>query len=139
MGSVSNIIGVSYTYTTNSIDPDGDRIKYTYDWGDGTSSTTGFVNSGASAPLAHSWNTEGIYDIRAKATDTYEAVSGWSGAYNVLDAEPLAIDAHGQTARLLAEQEGYPAAIQHLRPAARRVAAGQGGGGAPGCGRRDPG
>lgn len=77
----------TYSYSVYALDPDGDRVKYTFDWGDGTTSTTAFVNSGTSASASHKWsvspNTKKTFAVRAKATDAYGAVSGWSLARNV--------------------------------------------------------
>ena len=42
----SGYTGISYSYSTSATNPDGDQVKYTFDWGDDTTSETGFVNSG---------------------------------------------------------------------------------------------
>jgi len=76
--------GTSYSYSTSAIDPDGDEVKYAFDWGDGTTSETGYVNSDTSASASHSWSEAGIYYIRAKATDSGGASSGWSGSKMVV-------------------------------------------------------
>jgi len=82
-GTISGKPGVSYSYSTSATDPNGDQVKYTFDWGDGATSETGFVNSGTSASKSHTWSGEGIYDIRAKATDIHGASSGLSYALTV--------------------------------------------------------
>jgi hypothetical protein len=72
----------SCSYSVYAIDPDGDRVKYTFDWGDGTTSTTSLVKSGAEASASHSWsvppNTKATFNVRAMATDEYGRTSGWS-------------------------------------------------------------
>ena len=74
--------GIPYRYSTSATDPDGDRVKYTFDWGDGSTSETGFVDSGTIASESHTWECrpwEGeTYYIRAKARDSKGASSGWS-------------------------------------------------------------
>ena len=71
-GPSSGIIGELYTYTANSIDPDGDHIQYYFDWGDGTNS-----DWQESSSASHSWNIVQTYNIRVKAKDENDAVSGW--------------------------------------------------------------
>jgi subtilisin family serine protease len=81
-GPTSGTSGVSYTYTTSANDPDGDQIKYTFEWMDGTTSTTALVKSGATASASHSWNVPAgsttKYYIRVKATDSRGKSSEWS-------------------------------------------------------------
>lgn len=67
-----------YTYTTSAVDPNGDRIKYTFDWGDGTTFVTDYVSSGSSISASHSWDKLGNYLIKVKAIDSKGASSEWS-------------------------------------------------------------
>jgi hypothetical protein len=67
-----------YTYSTSVTDPDGDPVKYTFDWDDGTMYETGFAKSSTTVSGSHSWISSGIYHVRAKATDIKGASSGWS-------------------------------------------------------------
>jgi hypothetical protein len=83
VGSASGGSGVSYSYTASATDPDGDQVKYTFDWGDGTTSTTNLVSSGASASASHSWSTTGTYQVKAMATDSRSATSGWSNPLSI--------------------------------------------------------
>jgi hypothetical protein len=71
-------VGVSYTFSTSSTDPDGDSVSYTFDWGDGTSFATGYLESGCAATLSHFWSKPGTYMVTVMATDTKGASSGWS-------------------------------------------------------------
>ena len=70
-----------YVYTT---DLDDDDVKYIIDWGDGTSTETGYYPSGENVEISHEWTEPGIYYIRAKALDTYGAESVWSDPYEVV-------------------------------------------------------
>lgn len=72
--------GNSYTYLAYSRDPNGDRINYIFDWGDGTTSETGFLESGKSASISNSWKAEGTYYVRVRAEDSDKASSSWSGS-----------------------------------------------------------
>jgi hypothetical protein len=68
-GSISGIVGHSYSYSTSATDPDGDQVQYTFDWGDGSTTLTGIVDSGISVTATHSWSKKGTYKVRAKAID----------------------------------------------------------------------
>jgi len=72
--------GVAYTYSTFSQDPDGDRIKYGWDWNnDGiVDEWTILYNSGEMVSTPHSWSSAGIYAIKVKAQDEHGAESEWS-------------------------------------------------------------
>ncbi|MCX6719470.1 MAG: C25 family cysteine peptidase, partial [Candidatus Taylorbacteria bacterium] len=82
-GTIVGLRGVSYSYSTSATDPDGDQVKYTFDWGDTTTSVTGLVNSGTSASMSHNWNNAGTYQVKAMATDSKGATSGWSSGLAV--------------------------------------------------------
>jgi hypothetical protein len=73
----------TYSYSTSASDPDKDDVKYVFDWGDGTTSETGFVSSGTAANASHSWPLSRSFYIRAKAIDSRGASSGWSGTKRV--------------------------------------------------------
>ncbi len=83
-GSIDN----PYTYVTSATDPNGDQVRYTFDWDDGTAdSLTGLVGSGSNASASHTWNTTGPFQVRTMATDSKGASSVWS------DTTSVAIDA----------------------------------------------
>jgi hypothetical protein len=82
-GPTTGTPGTSYSYSASATDPDGDQVKYTFDWGDATTSVTGLVNSGTAASTSHSWSTGGNYYVNAMATDSKGATSGWSSGLAV--------------------------------------------------------
>ncbi len=82
-GPISGFTGTSYSYSTSALDPDTDKVKYAFDWGDGTSTETAIVRSGGKASVAHKWNSPGTYQVKAKATDTKGGSSMWSGTLTV--------------------------------------------------------
>ena len=83
-GPSSGVTGASYSFSTSATDPGEDQVKYTFDWGDGTAQTeTALVNSGTAASATHAWSEAGSYAIKAMATDSYGATSGWSSEYMV--------------------------------------------------------
>ena len=77
-GPGSGKIKRMYRYTTSATDPDGDTLKYTFDWGDGVTSVTRSVRSGISASSFHTWGKAGAYQIKVMATDSKGASSVWS-------------------------------------------------------------
>ena len=94
LGSDTGLAGTAYSYSTSATDPDGDQVKYTFDWGDGSSDTTNLVDSGTTASASHAWSNPGTYQIKAKATDSKGASSGWSEsrAVTIRSSITIAID-----------------------------------------------
>lgn len=71
-------IGKMYKYITSAADHDGDKLKYTFDWGDGKTTVTRSVKSGISASSYHMWGKAGKYQVKVMATDSKGATSVWS-------------------------------------------------------------
>jgi hypothetical protein len=92
-GPANGVVGLPYTFTTNTTDPDGDSLLYQFDWGDGTTSEwVGPFASGATGNATHIWTAGGTYEIRVQAKDTLEALTPWSGPSSTLmDAPALQI------------------------------------------------
>jgi subtilase family serine protease len=82
-GPKSGYAWVPYSYSTSAIDLDGDQMKYTFDWGDGTTSATNLVKSGTSASAIHAWSKAGTFKVKAKATDIIGQSSDWSNTLTV--------------------------------------------------------
>ena len=82
-GPVSGIVGTTYSYSTSAIDPNGDQVKYTFSWGDGTTTTTALVDSGTAASASHKWGAVGSYLVKAKATDSKGLASAYSSSLTV--------------------------------------------------------
>jgi hypothetical protein len=83
-GETSGNAGDTYTYTTSTIDPDGDQISYLFDWGDSTTgSWTTPVASGTTISESHSWANQDTYSIKVKARDTHGDESEWSDPLQV--------------------------------------------------------
>lgn len=77
-GTASGISQKSYSYTASSIDPDGDDVQITFDWGDESTSVTAFAKSAAKISASHAWQKAGTYYVRAKAKDSKGGQSAWS-------------------------------------------------------------
>ena len=83
-GPPNGKMGVKYTYTTSTEDPDGDQVSYKFDWGDGTNSGwSDLYDSGATSEASHIWASQGSFEIKVKAKDIYGAESGWSDPLTV--------------------------------------------------------
>ncbi|MBE3122303.1 MAG: hypothetical protein IMZ58_08875 [Thermoplasmata archaeon] len=78
-GSTHGKINVEYTYTTRTIDIEGDLVWYWFDWDDGTNSGwMGPYPSGAIASATHTWTTKGSYNIKVNPVDPSNNESDWS-------------------------------------------------------------
>ena len=70
-GPGTGYTGTSYTFSTSAVDPrDGNNVRFAFDWGDGTYSTTGYVPSNTTASASHVWIGAGTKSIKANATDS---------------------------------------------------------------------
>jgi len=76
--------GIEYTFNVTTTDPDDDQVYYQWSWGDGNiSDWLGPFASGETATASHVWYSQGIYQIKVKAKDSYNFTTNWS--------DPLAI------------------------------------------------
>jgi hypothetical protein len=77
-GYTSGYTGQSYIYSTSAVDPNGDNVRYQFDWGDSSTTTTGWYASGFTASASHTWVSSGTYYVTVRAQDVYEEWSNWS-------------------------------------------------------------
>jgi hypothetical protein len=83
-GETNGEVGNEYSYTTSTIDPDGDQVYYLWDWGDGNvSEWMGPYDSGLTSGLTHTWTVKGSYNIKVKAKDTHGIESPWSDPLSI--------------------------------------------------------
>ena len=68
-GSSSGQKNVIYGFSAVSTDSDNDNIKYTFYWGDGTSTETNYYDNGTQVTENNSWNSPGVYTIKVDAYD----------------------------------------------------------------------
>jgi len=89
-GPTTGTTGVLYTYTTSTTDPNGDNVKYGWDFnGDGIVDPlhwTGFISSGALCNLGVTFNGAGTYQISVVAEDIHGAQSAFSPTLTVVIA-----------------------------------------------------
>jgi hypothetical protein len=78
-GEANGTLKKEYTYTTSTTDPNGDKVYYLWDWGDGnTSGWLGPYNSGVTISTTHQWTAKGSFSIKVKAKDISGLESSWS-------------------------------------------------------------
>jgi len=78
-GDSSAELGEEIEIKVRTTDPDGDRVAYLIDWGDGTGMAwTVFFNSGQEVTFIHTYAGVGEYDVYARAKDENESLSDWS-------------------------------------------------------------
>lgn len=92
VGPENGKAGTSYTYQTQSTDPNSDTIYYLFDWGDGnTSGWNGPYNSGQTAEMSHIWMQKGDYTLRVKAKDDPNNDGDPSDGLETAWSEPFSI------------------------------------------------
>ena len=84
-GPEEGYAGELLTYTATTTDPDGDEIKYGFDWDgdDVVDQWTDYVASGTSVDISHSWDEGGDYQVKVKAEDMYQEQSSFSSSTQV--------------------------------------------------------
>jgi len=69
-GPPSCKVGESCDFSAQSDDPNGDGIRYFFDWGDGTNSGwTEHLNSGSKVYKSHTYSSKGLYKVKVKVED----------------------------------------------------------------------
>ncbi len=109
-GPTSGIVGESYDYNFDTIDPDGDDVYYYIEWGDDSyDNWFGPFSSGEEATASHTWYSEGDFDITAKAKDTYDEEGDWSNPYwvRIGNHAPYAPNIDGPTNGNIGEKYEY--------------------------------
>jgi len=87
-GPTTGTVGQTYNFTASATDPDGDDVKYGFDWGDDTSYTTNYVSSGTSQTASHSWSEAGVYNVCVVAGDSDVWSESTCQAINISEGEP---------------------------------------------------
>ena len=79
-GPTVGTVGDKYTYETKTIDPNGDRVQYGWDW-DGDKIVdwwTDYFESDEICQISHTWEEKGNYTISVIASDECASISPWS-------------------------------------------------------------
>jgi hypothetical protein len=79
IGSTKGKIDNEYFYKSHSIDPEGDRLFYWFDWNDQSNcSWIGPFESGIEVETSHIWNENGSYKLRVRVKNEKGLLSSWS-------------------------------------------------------------
>jgi len=70
--------GTLYTYSVAATDPDGDTIRYYFDWGEETITHSDYVASGETVSMEYTWMEKGTYDVRVQVKDEHGLETDWS-------------------------------------------------------------
>ncbi len=91
-GPNAGYVGIDYIFTTSSTEPNGDSIRYGWDWDNDNTvdEWSDYFASGQTASIAHSWDAVGSYTFKVKAQDIYGDESGFSSTktINIETGEP---------------------------------------------------
>lgn len=89
-GPSSLEVGKQGTFSTVATDPDGDSIKYGWDWnGDNTvDQWTEYFESGFEVNTNHSWDEPGVFNLKVIAEDDEGGQSNFSSFLTVLVNDP---------------------------------------------------
>jgi hypothetical protein len=79
--------GQEYEYSASTIDPNGDKLYYFFDWGDGSDS--GWIEK---SKASHIWTNKGTSDVRVKAKDEHSAESEWSNPLSISMSKSKAVN-----------------------------------------------
>ena len=83
-GPIEGHVRRKYAFYGNTTDPDGDSIRYVFDWGDNSITWTEYCSSGETGQAEHMWWIQGTYSVRVKARDRYGYESEWSDPIEVI-------------------------------------------------------
>ncbi|MCD6108845.1 MAG: PKD domain-containing protein [Thermoplasmata archaeon] len=86
-GPNSGYTNTSYSFSTSTTDPEGNKIRYYFSWGDGTGEWTNYVHSGETVSISHVWTRAGSYQVKVKAQDEEGAESEWSPSKTITITE----------------------------------------------------
>jgi len=83
IGPASGNQSTALTFAATATDPDGDNVRYLFDWnsdgiGDQWSGGGVRVASGTSQSLPYIWATPGTYTFQARTEDSKGSLSGWT-------------------------------------------------------------
>ena len=87
----TDIVDDSLYFLATTTDPSGTGLEYTFDWGDGQTSTTRRYHSGETAYIRHSFDDPGWRDIRVQARNENGKASGWSAPLRFRNSNPPVI------------------------------------------------
>jgi streptogramin lyase len=117
----SGYIDEEYIFNVQTTDPEGDAVRYWFDFGDGTNSGwSSFVPSGQSVDMLHTYRRIGEFWVKAKAQDTHYQDSKWSDSAKIsIGVGPGAVwiaDFNRHTATKIGRDGSIICLFQHRDP-----------------------
>ncbi len=87
------VVGEHIAFHAVTTDPDGDRVAYWFDWGDGSNSgwvdnAGNYYESGSEGGCTHIWDSADTYDVKVKAKDINGVESGFSDPTSIVINTP---------------------------------------------------
>ncbi len=82
-GQNSGKVDVEYMYTTYCNEPDGDNVRYLFDWGDENITISEYYKSGVTVKESYKWDKQGSFNIKVRAQDDKGVWSDWSDPLSV--------------------------------------------------------
>jgi len=83
-GPDSTTRGDTCVFSAAAFDPDGDSVSLSFDWGNDTSGWSVSVAGGTNVAVAHVWNCEGLFGVRARARNSKGVVSRWTPPHSLM-------------------------------------------------------
>lgn len=84
IGPSKGKIKISHEFTAITNDPNNDKVFYLFDWGDDKlNNWNGPFDSGELCRVNHTWEKQGIYQVKVKAKDEHGVHSEWSESIGV--------------------------------------------------------
>jgi hypothetical protein len=88
-GPQSVKVGSEYSFSSSTIDSDGDNVRFLFDWGDGNQSKwSEYIPSYESISMDYSWSHESYYQIKVISQDDNGLNSSWSESHEIY-VEPI--------------------------------------------------
>lgn len=91
-GPTLGFINTNYNFTANATDPEGNNIRYGFDWDNNNTvdqliPATGFLSSGTNGIAGRQWAVIGSKTLKVNACDSNGSCSGWSAPHtiNIID------------------------------------------------------
>ncbi len=118
----ADVANDSLGFFTTCTDPGGLKVCYVFDWGDGSTTTTGYFASGDTGYCSHEFENTRVRYVRVRARNENGVASGWSPPLRFRLTEPpqLADTVFGLT-RWVADR-WYHASVRVTDPDADSVA-----------------
>jgi len=107
--------GEDYIYDSTANDPNGDNIRYLFNWGDGNQGYTDYFSSGEKGFTFHSWDSNDNYEIKVKAKDIYGYESEWSDPLTITVKKSRSNIKQTLFNYLFKQQDSFPLLQQFLQ------------------------